>query len=123
MQQEATEIGMQRFDCDRVFTRLLPQGRFRLVWPPCPTIAEPQGRQHVQAGSLQTAIAQADPDQDVTWCCFRVFHKDVEITIFVEDAGIEQLIFPIVPATAPVCFDEVAVRVCVLWIFIQVLQV
>jgi hypothetical protein len=38
---------------------------------------------------LRAPIAQADLDQDVAGRGFRIFDEDVEIAVFVEDAGIE----------------------------------
>ena len=89
MQQEAAELGMRRFDRDCVLLRHLSQGGFRLVRPPGPGVAKPQGRQYVQASGLRPAIGNADLDQDVGRRRFRVFDEHIEISVIVEDTGIE----------------------------------
>jgi hypothetical protein len=43
----------------------------------------------VQAGGLRPAVDDADPDQDVAWRAFCVFYEDIEVTVVIEDAGIE----------------------------------
>ena len=89
MQQEAAEFGMRRFDRDRVYVRSLSQGGFRLVRPPSPGIAEPQGWQQVQAGGLGSPIAKADLDQDVGGSGFCVLDEDVKIPVLVKNTRIE----------------------------------
>jgi hypothetical protein len=89
MQHEAAELGMPRFNCDSVLSRHLSQGRFRLVRPPSPSVSEPQGRQHMQAGSLRPAIVQVDLDQDIGRRRLRVFHEHVKIAIVIEDPSIK----------------------------------
>ena len=72
---------------------------------------------------LGPPIATADLDQDVGRRRFRVFDEHIEITVIIEDAGIEQFVFPIVAAAPPVRFDQIAVGICVLRIFVEVLHV
>ena len=118
MQQEAAELGMRRFDRDRVRPRPLSQGRFRLVRPPGPGVAKPNGRQHVQGDGLRSMVAQADLDQDVGRIRLGILGEHVEIPIFVEYSGIEQFIFPVVTVTAPVSFDKIVIWIGILRIFI-----
>jgi hypothetical protein len=89
MQHEAAELGMRRFDRDSVLLRHLSQGGFRLIRPPGPGVAEPQCRQHVQAGGFRPPVAQADLDQDIGRRRLRIFHEHVKITIVAEDRSIK----------------------------------
>ena len=72
----------------------------------------------MQGGGRRSTIAYGDLDHDVGRRRFRVFHKHVEIPVFVENPSIEQFIFPIVAPAPPVRFDQVAVGVCILRVFI-----
>jgi hypothetical protein len=62
-------------------------------------------------------------DQDVGRRRLRVFDEHVEISVLVEDAGIQQFVFPVVAAAPPIRLDEIAVGIGVLRVFIQILHV
>ena len=70
-------------------------------------------------GRLRPAVRNADLDEDVGRRGLRIFHKNIKIPIVVEDAGIDQLVFPIVAATLPACFYEIVVGIRILRIFID----
>jgi hypothetical protein len=61
-------------------------------------------------------------DQRIVRGRFCVLHKYIEVSIFIENTGVGQLVFPVIPSTLPVRVDEVAVRVGVLRIFVQILH-
>ena len=42
---------------------------------------------------LGSAVDDRDADQDILGCGLGVLDEDVEVAVFVEDAGIEQLVF------------------------------
>jgi len=72
---------------------------------------------------LWPAIAQTDLDQNVARCRFGVFDKHVEISVFIEDAGVNQLVFRSVAAAPPIGFDEVTIGICILRVFIEIFHV
>jgi len=47
----------------------------------------------MQFGRLRSAVDGRNPHENVFRTGFGVLHKDIEIAIFVEDAGVEELIF------------------------------
>jgi len=77
----------------------------------------------VQGGCFRSPIADADFNQDVLGIGFGVFDEDIEITVFVENSGIEQFIFQFVPAAIAVGGDQVLIGVSRLRILIEVLHV
>ena len=77
----------------------------------------------MQFDCLRPPIGYTDLDQDVSRRRFRVLDKNVEISVLVKDAGIEQFVFRVVAASSPAGLDKIAVRICVLWVFIEILHV
>ena len=90
MQQEAAELGMRRFDRDCV---LPPASVARRVSAGPATMSRYCGTtgSAVRAASAASGprLAQADLDQDVGRRRFRVFDEHIEISVIVENAGIE----------------------------------
>ena len=56
---------------------------------PIPAVAKPECGQQVQRRGLRAAIARRDVDQDVFGGGFGVFDENVEVAIFVENAGVD----------------------------------
>ena len=56
-------------------------------------------------------------------CLLGVFDKDVEIAVFVENAGVEQFIFGVVAAAPPIGFDQITLRISILRVFIKIFHV
>ena len=77
----------------------------------------------MQRGRLGPAITHADLDQDVLRRLLGIFHKNIEVAIFVEDARIQQLIFHVATIAPPVGLDQIAVGKRRLRILVQVLHV
>ena len=90
---------------------------------PRPGVAKPQRRQDVNRCRLGSAVAHADPDQNVIGRRFGVLDEHVEVSVVVENARVEQLVLGFVLAAAAVGRDEVAVRIRGLRILVQVLHV
>src|SRR5689334_20936123 len=68
------------------------RGRFRYpVLLPRPGVAKPDRRQQVQRRFVRTTVRDADADENVLDVSLRIFHNDVEVTVTVEDAGVNQL--------------------------------
>ena len=109
-QQVGSGLGVQVEDAE--FVVLGPGGRVRRRDPgdarlraaglPGPRVAEPQRGQHVQRGVPVRAIVHGDAAQDVFRPVLGVLHLDVEITAVIEDAGIDELVFQLVPGPGPV---------------------
>ena len=68
------------------------QPRARRVGCPRPPVAEPERGEDLEVGRLRTAVLDGDADQDVFGGRLCVLDEDVEISIVVEDAGVEQLV-------------------------------
>jgi hypothetical protein len=97
------------------------QTRLGLVRPPAPGIADPQGRQKVQLRWIRAAIHGADLDQDVCRRRLRISDEHVEVAILIEDASVQQFIFPVVATTPPVRLDKIVIGVRILRVFIKIL--
>jgi hypothetical protein len=97
-----------------------PHRRFRLLGPPGPDIAKPEGRQHVDHAFLGPPVVYADLYQQIRGRGLRVFHKDVEIPIFIEYAGVEQFVLGIGLAATPVGVYQIRIRICALRILIEI---
>ena len=74
-------------------------------------------------GRLGAAIVDRELDEDVLRRFLGVLNEHVEVTVLVEDPGIDQLIFELVLSSAPVRFHEVGIRERRLGILVQVLHV
>ena len=67
---------------------------------PGPRVAEPKCRQQVKLRRFRAAICRNDADADILGRNLGIFDEDVEIAIFVEDPGIDELKFGLA-AVAP----------------------
>ncbi len=76
---------------------------------PGPGIARPDLWQYPQAGALGAAVLHRDPHEDVVGGVLGVFDGDIEITILGEDAGVENLVFPIIQAAPGVFLGELGI--------------
>src|SRR5277367_3881875 len=72
---------------------------------------------------LEAPIAYADFDQQIVGRRFRIFNKNVEVAVVVEDAGVEQLVFLFVARALAVGLDEVVVRIGAMRVLVEVLHV
>jgi hypothetical protein len=52
-----------------------------------------------------------------------ILNKNVKVAIFVEDAGIQQLILQVAAIAPSVCFNQIVVGICGLRILVQVFHV
>lgn len=103
--------------------RLGAQLRLRAAVRPGPGIAEPEGRQQVEAGRVRPPIADGDAHQQVIRGGLGVFHEDVVIAVVPEYARVEQFVFPLGPGAAPVGRDQNLVGEGRLGILVEMLQV
>ena len=90
---------------------------------PRPGVAEPESRQEVEEGCLGTTIGRRDADQQIIRRGLGVLDENVEVALFVEDAGIAQFEFRLVPAAAPILVDQPGIGELVLGILVEPLQV
>src|SRR5215510_10214426 len=77
----------------------------------------------MDGGLFSPPVADTDLDQDVFGCVLGVLDKHIEVAISVEDAGVQQLIFPIDTGEPLTGLDEVVVWKYPLRILIQVFHV
>ena len=103
--------------------RNLLQGRPIRSSVPGPLVAEPERRQNVQFRGFRAAIANGDLNEQVLGGRLGILHEDIEVTIFVKDAGVDQFVLELVTAPAAVGLDEVGVGEGGLGILVEVLHV
>src|SRR6516225_7014525 len=123
MEEIVAQNRVTRGDGGSAALRGVPQRWFRLLRPPGPEIAEPQGRQYVDLSLGGPAVGYADFDQQIGRRGLCVFDEYVEIPVFIEYAGVEQFVFGIRLTAAPVRIYQIQVRKFILWIFIQISHV
>ena len=101
----------------------LTQFRLRPALPRPPGVAEPEGGEHVKRSSLAAAVRRTDPDEHVFRRSLGIFHEYIEIPVFVEHAGIEQLVLEVLPRPPAVSLPQIPIRKRPLRILVQVLHV
>src|SRR5271156_4971497 len=74
-------------------------------------------------GWLRPAIGDADLDEEVLSRVLGIFHKNIEVAIFVEDSGIQEFIFHVATIPLSVLLNQIAVGESRLRILVQVLHV
>ena len=95
----------------------------RVVPAPRPAVAEPERRQHVDLRGFRTAIVDADLNQDVLGRFLGVFHEHVEVTVLVEDAGVDQFVLEFLAAAPAIGLHQLIIRVGRLRILVEILHV
>jgi hypothetical protein len=105
------QVGMVRVDYAVPQALVSVQERLRVAIRPGPSVAEPQGRQHVQHGRLRPPIVDTDPDQQVFGGRFGILHDDIEIAVVIEDTCVDQFIFKRFPRALCICCHEVGIGI------------
>ena len=77
----------------------------------------------MQVAGFRSAIAYTDLDQDVVRRLLGILDKNVEVTVFIEDPGIEQLILHVAAGAPLVGLDQIFVGIRRLRILVQILHV
>src|SRR5271170_3533382 len=72
---------------------------------------------------LGASIADADFNQQIVGRRLRVFNKDVEVAVVVENAGVQQLVFLLVARALAIGLDQVVVRIGAMRVLVEVLHV
>ena len=72
---------------------------------------------------VRAAIAHANLDQNIGWRLLGVFHENIEVTILVENAGINQLVLRFGATAPPVRLNEITIRKFILRIFVEHLHI
>src|SRR5471030_2644380 len=90
---------------------------------PSPRIAEPDGGKHVERRRLGTAVENCDTDRYVVRRGLGILHKDIEIPVFAEDPGIDQLVLRVQTAAPTVLLPDPLVWEFGLRILIQAFHV
>ena len=86
---------------------------------PGPDVASPKLRYEAQRRGIGASVMHRQLHQDVVDAALGVFDLDVEITLLVEDPGIDQLELGILRRAAPVFLDQGVVGERALRIFIK----
>src|SRR5882672_7493933 len=71
-----------------------------------PCVAKPESGQERELGCVGSAIQDGDADEDVVNVVLGVFGEDVEVAIFIEDAGVFELVLGIEARAAGGLGDE-----------------
>ena len=103
--------------------RLRVQAGTRSVRVPRPRVAEPQGGQEVQRRRLRPAIGHRDADENVVDGRLGVLHLHVEVPVFVEDPGVEQLELRLSAPAPRVLLEQALVREFRLRVLVEGLHV
>src|SRR5438874_3794395 len=90
---------------------------------PGPRIPKPQRRQKSKLGGFTTAIYNRDPYQNVVHILLCVLGKDVEVSSFVENSGIDQLELRIETSAPAILLPELLVREASLRVLVQALEI
>ena len=90
---------------------------------PRPEIAIPERRQHIQFGRDGTSIVNRDLNENVLRRFLGILDEDVEVAVVVEDPRVDQFVFELALAAAPVPVHEVGIRERRLRIFVEILHV
>ncbi len=72
---------------------------------------------------VRSTVDCRDPHEDVFRTVFGIFHKDVEIPVVIEDAGVDQFILHVVLRTTAVRLHQIGVGIGRLRVFVEVLHV
>ena len=90
-----------------------------LLVTPVPDIAQPERRNQAELRLISTAVDHANADEQVFGAGFGVINEDVEVAVVIKDAGLHQLVFGLVAATATVLFQQVLVGEFLLRVLVQ----
>ena len=120
MKRVRAEIRMRGLD-DAVSG--VTQRRLAIVFSPRPRVAEPKRRQDPQASRFSPAVVDGNADQYVVRALLRVFDENVEVTVILKDAGVEQFVFELLARALRVLLEQLCVRKFVLRVLVQILHV
>src|ERR1700756_2107219 len=70
----------------------LTQDGLGLALAPRPCISEPERREYIDLCGLRTAIVDGDFDEGVFRISFGIFNKDIEVSIVIENSGVEKFV-------------------------------
>src|SRR5690348_6876811 len=73
----------------------------------------------MQFGGIRTAIDRIDADQNIVGTGFRVFDKNIEVTVIVKEACVDQLKFRVMLAASAIFLEQLSVREFPVWIFVK----
>ena len=86
----------------------------------CETIVSADRRSRAASGPRLCTVIRMSTSSGLF---FGVFHEHVEISVIVEDTGIEQFVFELLPRSPPVGLDQVPVGKLALRVLVEVLHV
>ena len=77
----------------------------------------------MQRRRVGAAVDRADLDQDIIRRSFGVFHENIEIAIFIKDAGVEQLVFQLLPRPLAAGISDLLVGEIPLRVLVKILHI
>jgi len=95
------------------------EGAAFVLAAPDPGVAKPESGQHVEGGGVRAAIGEGEADEGVVGAGFGVFGEDVEVAVFVKDAGVGEFKFAVGLGAGVVFGDKTVVGEGVLGVFIE----
>src|SRR6266566_2848879 len=78
-----------------------------VVIAPGPGVAEPERGEQVQRCRLGSTVGSAHTDQYIKRINLGIFHGDIEVAIFCEDACIHQFVFKFLTTTIAISSDKI----------------
>ena len=91
--------------------------------PRRPVVPEPERRQEMQFRRVRSPVGCRDPHQDVFRTGFGILDEYVEVSVVMEDAGVEEFILHLVPGATTVRLHQVGVGKGRLRVLVEVLHV
>ena len=102
----------------------IPQSGFRLIWPPCPRVAEPQeSAAHADGAESLPRLDALILIRISSGAAFAYSTKHVEISVIIEHAGIDQFVLWIGPAALVIRGNKIVVWKRVLRVFVEAFHV
>src|SRR5688500_17340339 len=97
-------------------------GFVRMVTPR-PGIAEPDLRYNVNNRFFRAPVVNGDTYKQIVWRALRILHKYVEISVVIENTGVEKVVFRLAPVSPAVLFNKCLIGKLTLRILVKHLHV
>jgi hypothetical protein len=68
-------------------------------------------------------VNRCDPHQDIFRTGFSILHKDVEVSVFIENPGVKKFIFHLVARSLFIRLHEILIRIGGMGIFVEIFHV
>src|SRR5215469_15161838 len=90
---------------------------------PSPRITKPKMREKMNDRGFRSAVSRRNLNENIVRAALGVFHKNIEITVIIENPGIDQLVFRIQFSSAPIFSHQRGIGELPLRILIENLEI